>query len=81
MFSRIWAWCSAAGGLIIVALVVVYGTAQGTWTDEHLSLLVDHGRAVDVPSILPVMAAGLVGGLLVVGGLVAALTATRQHQS
>jgi hypothetical protein len=65
MLGKVWGWVSAAIGAVMLVLLISYGTASGTWVDEHSGLLIDKaGRSVDPPSI---------GGLLVVTGLAFAL--------
>lgn len=67
MMNRIWgAVTSVIGGLILV-LLVVFGTAYGTWVDEAGQL------PIAPPSLELLRLVGALGLLLLVGGLIVVL--------
>lgn len=68
MLTRIWGGVSSAIGGLMLVLLVVYGTHAGTWADEVGPL-----RA-DPPSLVPLFAIGVLALVLLVGGLITALT-------
>ena len=58
--------------------LIAYGTASGTWVDEHSSLLVDKaGQSVAPPSILGLLIVTVLAVALVVGGVVIGVASRR----
>lgn len=73
MRGIIWGLLTAAIGLTMIALLVVYGTQYGTWLDEIGSSLDLEDQAA-APTILLPAIIGLLAIGLVVGGLAVGLT-------
>lgn len=76
MRGSVWGLLSAAIGLTIIVLLVVFGTAYGTWIDD-IGPSLDLAEQAAAPTIvLP----GLIGFLalaLIIGGLAVGLTIPR----
>jgi hypothetical protein len=68
MTQRIWSWITVALGAAVIVLTYIQAALEGVWFD-------DHGVPDDINSF-PEFALGLIGLLLIVGGLVAALRKT-----
>ena len=68
MTQRIWGWTTVILGAAVIVLTYVQAALEGVWFD-------DHGLPNDI-STIPEFALGLVGALLIVGGLIAALRKT-----
>lgn len=64
--QRIWSWITVLLGVAVLIITYVEGAVVGVWFD-------DHGLPDDVTST-PEILLGVVGLILIVGGLVAALT-------
>jgi hypothetical protein len=64
--QRIWSWITVLLGVAVLIITYVQGAVVGVWFD-------DHGLPDDVTST-PEILLGVVGLILIVGGLVAALT-------
>jgi len=64
--QRIWSWITVLLGVAVLIITYVEGAVVGVWFD-------DHGLPDDVTST-PEILLGIVGLILIVGGLVAALT-------
>lgn len=80
MRGIIWGLLTAAIGLTMIALLVVYGTQYGTWLDEIGSSLDLEDQAA-APTILLPAIIGLLAIGLVVGGLAVGLTIPRGGRS
>ena len=77
VLGTVWGWVTAAIGAIMMALLIAYGTASGTWVDEHSSLLVDKaGHSVDMPSVAAPLLVGALALVLLIGGLVVGMIGT-----
>lgn len=68
MIQRIWAGTSAAIGAAIVVMLVIHGTALGTWVDE--AGISDP----TMPSMLLPIAVTFLGAVLLVGGVIALMS-------
>jgi hypothetical protein len=78
MLGKVWGWVTAAIGAVMLALLIAYGTASGTWVDEHSGLLIDKaGRSVDPPSILGLLIVTVLAVALVIGGVVIGVASRR----
>lgn len=64
--QRIWSWITVLLGVAVLIITYVEGAVVGVWFDNH-------GLPDDVTST-PEILLGIVGLILIVGGLVAALT-------
>jgi hypothetical protein len=71
MSGRIWGGVSAGIGVVILAVLVVYGTEYGTWVDEAGPL--DPGP----PTFILPFVIGALGLVLLVGGSVIAIVGAR----
>lgn len=79
MRGSVWGLITAAIGLIIIVLLVLFGTAYGTWVDEIGPSLDLAEQAASPTIVLP----GLIGLLaigLVIGGLAVGLTIPRSQE-
>jgi hypothetical protein len=62
----VWGWLSAAIGAASTALLIAYGTASGTWVDEH--------QVTDAPSVFGLLIVTALAVVLFVGGLIVGIT-------
>jgi hypothetical protein len=71
MLGKVWGWITAGIGAVMLALLVAYGTASGTWIDEHSGLFIDKaGHSVDPPSIVGLLIVTVLALVLLIGGVV-----------
>jgi len=78
MLGKAWGWITAGIGAVMLAFLVAYGTASGTWVDEHSGLLVDKvGQSVDPPSIVGLLIVTVLALVLLIGGVVVGIASRR----
>ena len=65
---------TAGISVLMIGLLVAWGTAYGTWLDEIGPFIDDAGATPDAPTIVLPGLVGLLALALVVGGVVIAVT-------
>lgn len=76
MRGSVWGLITAAIGLLIIVLLVLFGTAYGTWVDEIGPSLDLDEQAASPTIVLPGLI-GLLAVALIIGGLAVGLTIPR----
>ena len=79
MRANVWGLLTAAIGMTIIVLLVVYGTAWGTWIDEVGSSL-DIAEQASAPTIILPAVIGLLAVVLVIGGVAVGVTVPRDQR-
>ncbi|MGN7971019.1 hypothetical protein [Microbacterium sp. 22296] len=79
MRGDIWGLITAAIGLATIVLLVVYGTAYGTWLDE-IGPFIDLEDAAAAPTIALPAAIGLLAIVQLVGGLAVGLIPSHRER-
>ncbi|MCJ1708871.1 hypothetical protein [Microbacterium sp. VKM Ac-2923] len=79
MNGKIWGFITAAIGLTIITLLVIFGTEYGTWLDE-IGPLLSLENAAAAPTIALPAAIGLLAIGQLVGGLAVGLIPSRQER-
>lgn len=79
MRANVWGLLTAAIGMAIIILLVVYGTAWGTWIDEVGSSL-DIAEQASAPTIILPAVIGLLAVVLVIGGVAVGVTVPRDQR-
>jgi len=72
---------TAGIGVLMIGLLVAWGTAYGTWLDEIGPFIDDAGTAPEAPTIVLPGLVGLLAVALVVGGVVVAATTGPERAS
>lgn len=76
MRGSVWGLLTAAIGMTIIVLLVIFGTAYGTWIDE-IGPSLDLTEQAAAPTIVLPGLIGLLAVGLVIGGLAVGLTIPR----
>lgn len=79
MRGSVWGLITAVIGLIIIVLLVLFGTAYGTWVDE-IGPSLDLAEQAASPTIVLPGLIGLLAVALVIGGLAVGLTIPRNQR-
>ena len=80
MRGPVWGIVTAGIGVLMIGLLVAWGTAYGTWLDEIGPFIDDPGAAPEAPTIILPGLVGLLAVALVVGGVVIAVTTSPERE-
>lgn len=72
---------TAGIGVLMIGLLVAWGTAYGTWLDEIGPFIDDAGAAPEAPTIVLPGLVGLLALALVIGGVVIAITTGPERET
>ncbi|GAA3584103.1 hypothetical protein GCM10022198_04220 [Klugiella xanthotipulae] len=72
MLRMVWGWVIAGIGAISAALLIICGTALGTWIDEQ--------QVGDVPSVLGLLVVTALSVILFIDGLIVGLVGTARSR-
>ncbi len=76
-----WGMATAGIGVLMIGLLVAWGTAYGRWLDEIGPFIDDAGAAPEAPTIVLPGLVGLLALALVIGGVVIAITTGPERET
>lgn len=81
MRGPVWAMVTAGIGVLMIGMLVVWGTTYGMWLDEIGPFIDDAGSAPAAPTIVLPGLVVLLAVILIIGGIVTAVTTGPERTS